>query len=348
MSGNIFELRVALADAIVEYQGGRKVFELCEGNVGLFEAMERLENQLQGVARCYEEEDVKELRVLNRVTLHVSNDCNLRCSYCYALGGNYGYAKGYMDRQTAIDVVNFLCEQFDVVRHVVFFGGEPLLNLPAISTVCEQFEIAHGQGRIAVLPHFGVITNGTIHSDEAIGLIRDRLSFVTVSLDGPEEIHDFNRKRENGRGSYADVDQFIKRVKSETSVTLRFEGTISKEHRKRKIMGFDMQAFARSEYGISGSVATDILTDDRRHIDREFLEAGEEEEKILGVPRGYFYDTGVELLLSGLVHRAYREMCEVQSKELDALIAALVKTKRDPEAWEGLKAFLQSAEEYSC
>lgn len=42
------------------------------------------------------------------------------------------------------------------------------------------------------------------------------------------------------------------------------------------------------------------------------------------------------------------EMCEVQSKELDALIAALVKTKRDPEAWEGLKAFLQSAEEYSC
>lgn len=57
MSGNIFELRVALADAIVEYQGGRKVFELCEGNVGLFGLWERL-NQLQGVARCYEGEEV--------------------------------------------------------------------------------------------------------------------------------------------------------------------------------------------------------------------------------------------------------------------------------------------------
>lgn len=28
-----------------------------------------------------------------------------------------------MDSRTAIDVVNFLCERFDVVRHVVSLGG---------------------------------------------------------------------------------------------------------------------------------------------------------------------------------------------------------------------------------
>lgn len=27
--------------------------------------------------------------VIDRITLHISNDCNLRCKYCYANGGSY-------------------------------------------------------------------------------------------------------------------------------------------------------------------------------------------------------------------------------------------------------------------
>lgn len=123
------------------------------------------------------------------------------------------------------------------------------------------------------------------------------VSFVTVSLDEIRRIHDFNRKREQARGT-ADVDQVYQSEVRNVSDALRFEGTISKRSaRKRKITGFDMQAFARSEYGISGSGNADILTDDREHIDREFLETGEK-EKVLGVA-GLFYDTSVEFATFG-------------------------------------------------
>ena len=30
---------------------------------------------------------------ISRITVHVSNDCNLRCRYCYAQGGHYGQDK---------------------------------------------------------------------------------------------------------------------------------------------------------------------------------------------------------------------------------------------------------------
>lgn len=41
-------------------------------------------------------------RVIDRITLHVSNDCNLRCRYCYALGGNYNQDRAFMNKQQMI------------------------------------------------------------------------------------------------------------------------------------------------------------------------------------------------------------------------------------------------------
>ena len=40
-------------------------------------------------------------RVIDRITIHVSNDCNLRCKYCYASGGSYGKARSIMSTETA-------------------------------------------------------------------------------------------------------------------------------------------------------------------------------------------------------------------------------------------------------
>ena len=38
--------------------------------------------------------------VADRITLHISNDCNLRCKYCYASGGNYKMKRSLMIPQS--------------------------------------------------------------------------------------------------------------------------------------------------------------------------------------------------------------------------------------------------------
>ena len=60
-------------------------------------------------------------------TLHLTHDCNLRCSYCY--GGEKG--GGRMSSETADAAVAFAAREArrQGAQHleVVFFGGEPLL-----------------------------------------------------------------------------------------------------------------------------------------------------------------------------------------------------------------------------
>ena len=60
---------------------------------------------------------------IDRITLHVSNDCNLRCKYCYATGGTYGKSRNLMSIETAKKFVDYCCENFKKVRNIVFFGG---------------------------------------------------------------------------------------------------------------------------------------------------------------------------------------------------------------------------------
>ena len=62
-------------------------------------------------------------------------------------------------------------------------------------------------------PKFCIVTNGTILNPVLLGVIRKYISSITVSIDGPETIHDFNRIRANGKGSYSSVVNFIAEIK---------------------------------------------------------------------------------------------------------------------------------------
>ena len=50
-------------------------------------------------------------KVIRRITLHISNDCNLRCKYCFGGGGSYNQERNLMTEQTAIEFVDFCVEQ---------------------------------------------------------------------------------------------------------------------------------------------------------------------------------------------------------------------------------------------
>jgi len=139
--------------------------------------------------------------------LHVTNDCNLACSYCYV-----HKTKGLMTWETAQRAINALTETA-LLNHrskilIKLAGGEPLLRFEFIKKVVDYGK-KHGEKK-GVEIRFHLITNGTLVSAESTSFIKANNLSVSISLDGVGAYNDQQRFYPNHRGSFASVDKGIK------------------------------------------------------------------------------------------------------------------------------------------
>ena len=144
---------------------------------------------------------------LGTLVVEVAQACNLRCSYCYAGGGTYGGAARVMPPALAGRAARFLVEASGTRESatLVLFGGEPLLNFPALqAAVLEGEAAARARGKQLVV---SLTTNGTRFTPEALDFLCEHAIGVSVSIDGPPDLHDANRRYpgKRGGGTYADV-----------------------------------------------------------------------------------------------------------------------------------------------
>ena len=140
------------------------------------------------------------------LTLSLNHRCNLRCTYCY--GGEK------TDRPMPLEVarkgLDLAFARPTPITHVLFFGGEPLLEvglIDAIATEARQRADAAG-----VTVRFGMTTNGTLLTDERLDVLERHKVLVTVSLDGVEAAHDSARVDAGGRGTFAKVVSGLRRT----------------------------------------------------------------------------------------------------------------------------------------
>lgn len=164
--------------------------------------------------------EIKYSDQVDGLKIHVSNSCNLRCSYCYANQGNYGSKSELMNINTANDIIYFINEYMknNPLKYITFFGGEPLLAIDIIEMICRAF---FDKGIIFLMQ-----TNGTILNDKILNIIKKYNVIITVSLDGPKEINDFNRVDKHGVGTY---DTIINNIKLLGSNVKSIQSTISDE-----------------------------------------------------------------------------------------------------------------------
>ncbi len=144
---------------------------------------------------------------LGTLVLEAAQACNLRCTYCYAGGGSYGGVARMMSPELARRAARFLVEASGDRDRVtlVLFGGEPLLNLPAIeAAVLEAEAAARARGKNLTV---SLTTNGTRFTPAALAFLSAHPISVSVSIDGPPDLHDANRRYPgaNGAGTYADI-----------------------------------------------------------------------------------------------------------------------------------------------
>ena len=156
------------------------------------------------------------------ITLNTTEDCNLRCSYCYEVN-KQKRALSLRDAKLFIDQVltdndpgNVLDDADPVFRNsydnglvVDFIGGDSLMDVDFLDNVISYtlFKLMttdtenarKWRGKV----HFSISTNGTLFSPKVRAFCEKykEVLLIGVSLDGCPEIHDRNRLFSDGSGS---------------------------------------------------------------------------------------------------------------------------------------------------
>lgn len=147
---------------------------------------------------------------LATLVIEVAQDCNMGCTYCYAAGGTYGGEPKLLEPGLARRAARYLVAASGDRNELtlVLFGGEPLLNLPALRAAVEEAEtLAQDTGkRLSVC----VTTNGTLLNADTVSFFHQHRVGVSVSLDGPPDLHDANRPYRNGKGTYATIEEGLR------------------------------------------------------------------------------------------------------------------------------------------
>lgn len=148
-------------------------------------------------------------------SINVSQVCNLKCTYCAAGGdGTFGEKRKHIEIDVIYEQMRMLLHDVPAgeVFDVTFFGGEPLVAQENIRQLA-RFARMQVAGRGIDL-RFRVITNGTLVDENAAELLASINCHVTVSIDGPPEVNDRQRKTAGGQGSTAralkGVEQLLK------------------------------------------------------------------------------------------------------------------------------------------
>ncbi len=150
--------------------------------------------------------------VLKALCLHVAHDCNLRCGYCFAGTGHFGGGRSLMEPETAVRAIRFLAAHSGARRNleVDFFGGEPLLAMPAVRAAVD-YARAH-EAEWGKHFRFTLTTNGLALDDETIDYLNATMDNVVLSLDGLAETHDALRKTTGGQGSYREIAPLFQKL----------------------------------------------------------------------------------------------------------------------------------------
>ncbi len=151
--------------------------------------------------------------------LMLTEDCNLRCKYCYENVSRCD--SSYMSFDTAKKTVDFLIE--NALKHgkkkieITFFGGEPLLNLDVMIKFFHYAVDKAGQYNIRLF--FSIITNGTIYNKQFEEFILEwyriiKSASIQISVDGIPEVQDKNRITKNGKPTSEIVLENIIKLKT--------------------------------------------------------------------------------------------------------------------------------------
>ena len=169
--------------------------------------------------------------VIKALCLHIAHDCNLRCRYCFAHGGEYMGKREIMSPEVGKKAIDFVIKESGARRNIEidYFGGEPLMNFETVKEITEYAKAEgekHGKNF-----RFTITTNGILLDDKKMEYINENMGNIVLSIDGRKEVHDKVRVRVDGSGSYDSiVNKFIKVARSRNQENYYVRGTFTRDN----------------------------------------------------------------------------------------------------------------------
>lgn len=145
----------------------------------------------------------KRVGEIKALCLHICNDCNLRCRYCFADEGTYHTSdRAFMSEEVGKKAIDFLIAHSGKRKNleVDFFGGEPLMNLNVVKAIVDYARSKEAESG----KHFDftMTTNCVLLNDETIKWLNEEMHNVVLSIDGRHDVHSAVRKAVNGKDCY--------------------------------------------------------------------------------------------------------------------------------------------------
>ncbi|MCK4528913.1 radical SAM protein [candidate division WOR-3 bacterium] len=167
--------------------------------------------------------------------IYTTYACNMRCTYCYEDFLTQTLENRiFMDKRTTKRVAKFIqnktIEDSYKVLIIMFFGGEPMLNMKSILQFLQILSPWTKKKGIEFIP--AIITNGTLITENSLSKLIHYDPLFQITLDGPRDIHDKRRPYKNGEGTYDDIIKSIHLLKKHRFKKIVIRVNIDKENRQ--------------------------------------------------------------------------------------------------------------------
>lgn len=164
---------------------------------------------------------IREDTTVTNYTILLTYQCNLECIYCYE-----GQRKNnkFMDENTCLKVIDFILADVKLKKsskvNIMFYGGEPLLNIKCIELLGENLK--YRLNTLGIEFSSCMISNGINLNTKIIEKLKLlNLYQVQITLDGPKEMHDSRRCSKNNISYFDTILENIKNASKYFKVILR-------------------------------------------------------------------------------------------------------------------------------
>jgi uncharacterized protein len=145
--------------------------------------------------------------------LEITEQCNLRCSYC-VFDEKYENERSHGSLKMTVDTAYKAIDKFknrtnNNEAYIVFYGGEPLLNFSFIKEITNYAKkLFHNNVK------FSFTTNGVLLTKDKIDFLIENNFLITISLDGDQKTHDTYRVDQNKKPTHNTIMNNIKFIEN--------------------------------------------------------------------------------------------------------------------------------------